>query len=125
MVSFPWVNAIFTTERSIAAGPTPAAHLADLDPAARRAAVAELGRASPSARDQLSRHYFGRLHRRPGRHDRPARRRSREALAAELLPRLLTAERELSCDNGATRKTLWRLFDGALVESVLMSTPTG
>src|SRR5207245_8729534 len=40
-----------------------------------------------------------------------------------LLPRLLTAERELSCDDGTTRKTLWRAFDGALVESVLMRYP--
>jgi 23S rRNA (adenine2503-C2)-methyltransferase len=48
---------------------------------------------------------------------------TREALAGELLPRLLTPERELSCDDGATRKTLWRLFDGALVESVLMKYP--
>lgn len=47
----------------------------------------------------------------------------RSALAGELLPRLLTEERGLACDNGATRKTLWRLFDGALVESVLMKYP--
>src|SRR4029077_18676563 len=40
-----------------------------------------------------------------------------------LLPRLLTAERELSCDAGTTRKTLWRAYDGALVESVLMRYP--
>ena len=31
--------------------------------------------------------------------------------------------RELACDDGATRKTLWRLHDGALVESVLMGYP--
>src|SRR5689334_22696950 len=47
----------------------------------------------------------------------------RETLADELLPRLLTSERELACDNGATRKMLWRLHDGALVESVLMKYP--
>jgi 23S rRNA (adenine2503-C2)-methyltransferase len=45
---------------------------------------------------------------------------SRQALAGALLPPLLTADRELACDNGTTRKTLWRTFDGALVESVLM-----
>jgi 23S rRNA (adenine2503-C2)-methyltransferase len=44
-------------------------------------------------------------------------------LATELLPRLLTSERELTCDDGATRKMLWRLHDGALVESVLMKYP--
>jgi 23S rRNA (adenine2503-C2)-methyltransferase len=48
---------------------------------------------------------------------------ARSALAGELLPRLLTEERMLACDNDATRKMLWRLFDGALVESVLMKYP--
>jgi 23S rRNA (adenine2503-C2)-methyltransferase len=37
-----------------------------------------------------------------------------------LMPTLLTPVREVSCDDGATRKTVWRLFDGTLVESVLM-----
>jgi 23S rRNA (adenine2503-C2)-methyltransferase len=50
-------------------------------------------------------------------------RASRDPLTRALLPRLLTAERELSCDAGTTRKTLWRAFDGALVESVLMRYP--
>jgi 23S rRNA (adenine2503-C2)-methyltransferase len=31
--------------------------------------------------------------------------------------------RELACDGGTTRKALWRLHDGALVESVLMGYP--
>jgi 23S rRNA (adenine2503-C2)-methyltransferase len=44
-------------------------------------------------------------------------------LVDALLPRLLTAEREMSCDAGTTRKTLWRAFDGALIESVLMRYP--
>src|SRR6185437_2984653 len=44
-------------------------------------------------------------------------------LTQALLPRLLTPERELACDGGTTRKTLWRTFDGALVESVLMKYP--
>jgi 23S rRNA (adenine2503-C2)-methyltransferase len=48
---------------------------------------------------------------------------ARSALAAELLPRLLTSERELSCDQGMTRKTLWRAFDGARLESVVMRYP--
>jgi 23S rRNA (adenine2503-C2)-methyltransferase len=50
-------------------------------------------------------------------------RASRDALTRALLPPLLTAERELVCDDGTTRKTLWRTFDGALVESVLMRYP--
>ena len=40
-----------------------------------------------------------------------------------MLPTLLTPVRELACDDGATRKALWRLHDGALVESVLMGYP--
>ena len=71
---------------------------------------------------QLSRHYFARLTRDPAdMTDLPAQ--ARERLAEALLPGLLTAERELSCDGGTTRKTLWRTFDGALVESVLMRYP--
>ncbi len=99
----------------------PPRHLADLELAERREAVAELGERGFRA-DQLSRHYFGRYTDSPeDMTDLPAAVRS--ALAGELLPRLLTEERLLACDNGATRKTLWRLFDGALVESVLMKYP--
>jgi 23S rRNA (adenine2503-C2)-methyltransferase len=47
----------------------------------------------------------------------------RADLAAALLPSLLAAQRELACDDGTTRKTLWRAFDGTLVESVLMRYP--
>jgi 23S rRNA (adenine2503-C2)-methyltransferase len=95
--------------------------LADLDPVARRAAVVELGEPAFRA-GQLSRHFFGRyLDDAAEMTDLPAA--SRAALAAELLPPLLTADRELACDNGTTRKTLWRTFDGALVESVLMRYP--
>jgi 23S rRNA (adenine2503-C2)-methyltransferase len=96
----------------------PPRHLADLDPAARRAAVIELGE-PPFRAGQLSRHYFGRYTDDATlMTDLPAA--SRQALAGHLLPVLLTAEQELTCDNGTTRKTLWRTFDGALVESVLM-----
>jgi 23S rRNA (adenine2503-C2)-methyltransferase len=99
----------------------PPRHLADLDPAGRRAAVAELGQAAFRA-DQLSRHYFGRLTDDPGdMTDLPAD--VRADLAAALLPPLLVAQRELECDGGTTRKTLWRAFDGAYVESVLMRYP--
>src|SRR6202007_1834708 len=45
----------------------------------------------------------------------------RASLVPALLPTLLTPVRDVGCDEGATRKTLWRLFDGALVESVLMA----
>ena len=99
----------------------PPRHLADLDLAGRRAAVAALGE-QPYRAGQLSTHYFDRLVRDPAAMtDIPAA--SRDRLAADLLPTLLTPVREQSCDGGATRKTLWRLHDGALVESVLMGYP--
>jgi 23S rRNA (adenine2503-C2)-methyltransferase len=99
----------------------PPRHLADLDLAGRRAAVTELGEPAFRA-TQLSRHFFGRYTQQTDEmSDVP--RASRAVLADALLPRLLTAERELVCDGGTTRKTLWRGFDGALVESVLMRYP--
>ena len=68
---------------------------------------------------QLSRHYFARFTSdAAGMTDLPAG--QRDALAAAVLPRLLQPVREMAGDNGRTVKTLWRLFDGALVESVLM-----
>ena len=99
----------------------PPRHLADLDVAERRDAVAALGLPSYRA-DQLSRHYFGGLRRRPeDMTDLPAS--VRDALADGLLPSLVDAERTLDCDGGATRKTVWKLYDGTRVESVLMRYP--
>jgi 23S rRNA (adenine2503-C2)-methyltransferase len=99
----------------------PPRHLADLDAAGRRAAVAELGLPAFRA-DQLSRHYFGRLENDPAAMtDLPAALRDRVGDA--LLPPLLTEVRHLETDAGTTRKSLWRLHDGTLVESVLMRYP--
>ncbi len=96
----------------------PPRHLADLSPADRRVAVADLGHPAFRA-NQLSTHYFARLVDDPDQMtDVPAA--ARFELAAALLPRLASPVREIACDDGATRKTVWRLFDGALVESVLM-----
>src|ERR1700683_2720070 len=98
--------------------PRPPRPLTDRDAAGRRAAVTELGLPGFRA-DQLSRHYFARLTDDPDQMtDLPAGLRAE--LAAALLPRLLTAPRELACDQGMTRKTLWRAFDGSYIESVLM-----
>jgi len=44
----------------------------------------------------------------------------REELVQKALPTLLTEVKRLKTDDGKTIKFLWRLFDGALVESVLM-----
>jgi 23S rRNA (adenine2503-C2)-methyltransferase len=100
----------------------PPRHLADLGLPERRAAVTELGE-RPFRADQLSRQYFSRLADDPDQMtDLPQS--VRRELAGALLPRLLTAQRELVCDGGTTRKTLWRTFDGAMVESVLMRYPS-
>jgi 23S rRNA (adenine2503-C2)-methyltransferase len=47
----------------------------------------------------------------------------RRDIVEKMLPPLLTEVRRLRTDKGETIKFLWRLFDGALVESVLMRYP--
>jgi 23S rRNA (adenine2503-C2)-methyltransferase len=99
----------------------PPTHLADLDAAGRRAALTALGLPGFRA-DQLSRHYFARLENDPAAMtDLPPAVRAQAHVA--LLPPLLNEVRSLETDEGTTRKTLWRLHDGALVESVLMRYP--
>jgi 23S rRNA (adenine2503-C2)-methyltransferase len=99
----------------------PPRHLADLDSAERRAAVTALGLPAYRA-DQLSRHYFGRTITDPEQMtDLPAEARSQ--IVEALLPTLLNEQRVIECDDGQTRKNLWRLHDGALVESVFMRYP--
>ncbi|MER5353841.1 23S rRNA (adenine(2503)-C(2))-methyltransferase RlmN [Kitasatospora sp. NPDC002551] len=102
-------------------GAKPPRHLADLSPAERKEAVAELGE-QPFRAKQLSNHYFGRMSNDPASWtDIPAA--SREKLTGSLLPELMSVVRHVSCDDDTTRKTLWKLFDGTLVESVLMRYP--
>jgi 23S rRNA (adenine2503-C2)-methyltransferase len=99
----------------------PPRHLADLDPAGRREAVETLGLPAYRA-DQLSRHYFARLNSDgAAMTDLPAA--VREPLVQALLPTLLHPVQTQQCDEGETRKTVWRLYDGALLESVLMRYP--
>ena len=96
----------------------PPRHFSDLEPADRAAALAELGEKPFRAR-QLATQWFERLEDDPERMtDLPAA--SRRRIADALLPTLLTPVRSLTADGGRTVKTLWRLHDGALVESVLM-----
>jgi 23S rRNA (adenine2503-C2)-methyltransferase len=99
----------------------PPRHLADLTLDERTALAVELG--LPAYRGkQLSTHYFSRLVADPAlMTDLPAA--QREELASAMLPPLMTPLRTLEADRGTTRKTLWKLFDGALVESVLMRYP--
>ena len=99
----------------------PPRHLADLTMADRVTLAAERG--LPAFRvKQLSTHYFSRLVDDPEQMtDLP--KAQRDELVSGLLPELMTPLRTLEADKGTTRKTLWRLFDGALVESVLMRYP--
>lgn len=98
----------------------PPRHLADLEPPQRRAALVEAGEPAYRA-EQLARNYFAHYRDLEAMTDVPAG--DRERLAAEFLPPLLEAVRTVECDAGQTRKTLWRLGDGSLVESVLMRYP--
>jgi 23S rRNA (adenine2503-C2)-methyltransferase len=99
----------------------PPRHLADLDEAGRAAAVAELGLPAFRAR-QLANQYYGRLINDPAlMTDLPAA--IREQVAGALFPPLLTPARQVQCDAGETRKTLWRAVDGATFESVMMRYP--
>ncbi|MGN6131064.1 MAG: 23S rRNA (adenine(2503)-C(2))-methyltransferase RlmN, partial [Nocardioidaceae bacterium] len=99
----------------------PPRHLADLTAAERKQLLADAGLPGFRAK-QLSTHYFARLVDDPAQMtDLPAA--EREQLVGTLLPSLMTPVRTLEADRGTTRKTLWRLFDGALVESVLMRYP--
>jgi len=99
----------------------PPRHLADLDEAERVDAVTALG-LPPFRAKQLAHQYYGRLIADPQQMtDLPAGVRSQVADA--LFPNLLTATREIACDSGRTRKTLWRALDGTTFESVLMRYP--
>jgi len=100
----------------------PPRHLADLTLTERMDAVKELGQKGFRGR-QLSVHYFERLATMATEELTDLPLASRQPLLDALLPPLITSVRELVCDDGATIKTVWRLFDGALVESVLMRYP--
>lgn len=99
----------------------PGTHLADLSRDERRSVVRDLGYPAFRA-DQLSRHYFDHLCADTQQmSDIPAA--QRETFAEKLFPTLLTLVNSQVADRGTTIKSLWRLFDGAVVESVLMAYP--
>ncbi|MBP3087852.1 dual-specificity RNA methyltransferase RlmN [Corynebacterium sp. sy017] len=99
----------------------PPQHFADLDKDARVATLKELG--LPKFRvDQLARHYYGRLQADPRTMtDLPEK--ARHSVAEALFPELMTPVRQVEADDGETQKTLWKLHDGTLLESVLMRYP--
>lgn len=99
----------------------PPKHLADFDLAGRKAFAEELGFKGFRA-TQLSTHYFERLVADPEQMtDLPKAERARAVEG--MLPQLLTPIRDLQADGGTTIKQVFRLFDGAMVESVLMRYP--
>ena len=99
----------------------PPQHLADLDREARRAVVADFGYPAFRA-DQLAKHYFDHHTIDPdAMTDLPEA--QRVDLCEKMLPPLVEKVRDMVADQGATIKSLWKLFDGAVVETVLMKYP--
>ena len=96
----------------------PPKHIADFDMAGRREFIKELGY-QPFRASQLSKHYFERLVNDPAQMtDLPAQ--NRDEIVSRAMPQLLTPVRTLEADGGDTLKVVHRLFDGALIESVIM-----
>ena len=96
----------------------PPTHWVDLTQEERVERVKEAGLPAFRAK-QLNTHYFSHYSDTAAEMtDLPAT--GREEFVASAFPKLLTEVKRLRTDNGDTIKFLWRLFDGALVESVLM-----
>ncbi|MGA7205913.1 MAG: 23S rRNA (adenine(2503)-C(2))-methyltransferase RlmN [Specibacter sp.] len=96
----------------------PPVHLADMTLPEREEKFKEMGLPAFRAK-QLSVHYFQHYTTDPElMSDLPKDRRAE--IVDTMFPKLLTEVKRLTTDNGDTIKFLWRLFDGSLVESVLM-----
>ncbi|WP_297084326.1 23S rRNA (adenine(2503)-C(2))-methyltransferase RlmN [uncultured Demequina sp.] len=99
----------------------PPRHFADLSHDERVDTMRELGLPAFRAK-QLATHYYTHLTVDPAdMTDLPAA--SREDLAEQMFPALMSPVTSFTADGGATRKTLWNLHDGVKVESVLMKYP--
>jgi 23S rRNA (adenine2503-C2)-methyltransferase len=93
-------------------------HLADFSPEDRKNFAKELG-FQPFRASQVATHYFSHLNNDPSTWtDIPAD--QRQAIADALTPKLMELVTTRTTDGGMTRKDLWKLHDGTLVESVLM-----
>jgi 23S rRNA (adenine2503-C2)-methyltransferase len=93
-------------------------HIADFSPEERKNFAKELG-LQPFRATQVATHYFSHLNNDPSTWtDIPAA--ERQAIADALTPQLMTLVTTRTTDGGMTRKDLWKLHDGTLVESVLM-----
>jgi 23S rRNA (adenine2503-C2)-methyltransferase len=101
----------------------PPTHWADLAAADRAEAVTAAGLPAYRAK-QISQHYYDGLSVDPDTWtDLPAS--ARAVVRESFFPPLLTKLRQREADGGSTAKTLWRLHDGTLVESVLMRYGVG
>lgn len=99
----------------------PPKHFADLSKQERIDALKELGLPKFRA-DQIARHYYGKFEADPlTMTDLPEA--QRQLVKDALFPTLLKPVRTVETDEGDTTKTLWRLHDGILLESVLMRYP--
>ena len=115
MSDFPHIQ-LLATKRGM-----PPKHFADLGKDERIEALQELGLPKFRA-DQIARHYYGKFEADPlTMTDLPEA--QRQAVKDALFPTLLTPVRTVETDEGDTTKTLWRLHDGILLESVLMRYP--
>ena len=111
----PQVNLVF--DEPVQRKKTPK-HLADFGPSERKAFAEELGFPGYRA-SQIATHYFSHLSNDPQLwSDIPSD--SRQGIADALTPKLIELVTTRTTDNGMTRKDLWKLHDGVLVESVLM-----
>jgi 23S rRNA (adenine2503-C2)-methyltransferase len=93
-------------------------HLADLTPLERKERAVALGLPAFRA-NQLAVHFFTH-HNDDVESFTDIPKELRTTLGQAFLPNVLTLVRSNTCDGGRTRKDLWRLHDGVLVESVLM-----
>lgn len=99
----------------------PPKHFADLSADERIEVLAELGLPKFRA-NQIARHYYGRFEAdTTTMSDLPAD--ARVKVAEKMFPVLMDPIRQHETDNGDTSKSLWRLHDGTLLESVLMRYP--
>lgn len=100
----------------------PPVHFADLTVEERQEAAQKLGLPKFRAK-QLAQHYFA-------HYDTNALEFSdipadlREPIGQAFFPELIHEVTRREADEGTTIKTLWRLFDGSHIESVLMRYPT-
>ncbi len=100
----------------------PPVHFADMEEGERIDAAKALG--MPKFRvNQLAQHYYAHFETDVENFtDFPAA--LRQTAKDEYFPDLIDEELVQTADHGTTRKTLWKLFDGSRIESVLMQYPT-